>query len=215
MVKQKPDVNQISYRRAEPGDAKIASRLLFETFPQKATYIIGLGDADRARRILRDVFARPDHRLSYSVTTAALYQGRMVGLFTAFPGRRLGRLDRRLDRMLLGAYPLRGKIALIARGWPLVFIKEATHKEYFLSNLVVRKRFRGMGLGELMLSQIEKAACQAGINRVALMAAIENTRARRFYMRQGFATEAIHLESNLRVPHLGPGCHRMVKKLNC
>ena len=214
MAKENFDPQKISFRLAVPEDAKVASRLLFETFPQKATYIIGLGNGERAKRLLRDLFAKPDHRLSYSVTRAVLHQERIVGLFTAFPGRRLGQLDRKLDRLILGQYSLRGKLAVLARGWPLVFIKEATRKEYFLSNLAVRKRFRSQGVGEIMLSQIEKEAREADIDRISLMVHIENDRALKFYKQHGFKTAAIHLESNTRVPDLGAGYHRMVKELD-
>jgi ribosomal protein S18 acetylase RimI-like enzyme len=214
MAREKIDPNAIIFRSTQPADAKVASRLLFETFPQKATYIIGLGDPDRAKRILRDLFEMPGHRLSYSVTEAATFQGRIVGLLTAFPGRRLSSLDRKLDRLVLGQYSLRGKLALFKRGWPLVFIKESTRKEYFLSNLVVQRRFRSRGVGERMLFHIQRKAQEAGVNRVSLMVAIENQRARCFYESHGFKTEAIHLESNARVAHLGAGHLRMVKQLN-
>lgn len=213
MTKEKLDPKSISFRPAEPADAKPASRLLFETFPKKATFIIGLGNADRAKSILRDLFKIPGHRLSHSVTQAALHQGRIIGLITAFPGRQLGRLDRRLDWLILGQYALRGKIAVIVRGWLMVFIKEASRKEYFLSNLVVRKRFRSQGAGEIMLGQVEEAARTASLDRVSLMVHIENERARQFYQRLGFETTAIHLESNTRVPYLGAGYHRMIKEL--
>jgi len=213
MVKGKLDPSAITYRPSAPEDAKVASRLLFATFPKKATFIIGLGDADRAQRILRDLFAQPAHRLSYSVTTAAIYQGRIIGLFNAFPGKSLGRLDRRLDRLILGQYSLRGKFAVVRRGLPQVFIKEATRKEFFLSNLSVRNRYRSQGVGERLLFQIEAKARQAQLSRLSLMVHIENERARQFYKRQGFETTAIHFESNARVAHLGAGYHHMVKEL--
>jgi ribosomal protein S18 acetylase RimI-like enzyme len=214
MTKEKFARESISFRPAKPEDAKLASRLLFETFPQKATFIIGLGDADRAKRILRNLFEKPDHRLSYSVTHVVLHQGRIVGLLTAFPGWRLGHLDRRLDFAILRQYSLRGKLAVFSRGWPMIFIKEATRKEYYLSNLAVRKRYRSRGLGEHMLAYIETRARETDLDMVSLMVAIENERAKAFYERHGFKTTAIHLESNHRVAHLGVGYQRMIKELN-
>ncbi len=214
MAKQKIDRDTLSFRPARPEDAKVASGLLFETFPQKATFIIGLGDADRAKRILRTLFEQADHRLSYSVTDVALHQGRIVGLLTAFQGRQLSHLDRHLDGLILRQYSLRGKLAVISRGWPLIFIKEATRKEYFLSNLVVGKRYRSQGLGEHLLAYVETKAEQSHLSKVSLMVAIENKRAKCFYKRHGFKTSAIHLESNKRVAYLGAGYHRMVKELD-
>jgi ribosomal protein S18 acetylase RimI-like enzyme len=213
MAKQKINRDAISFRPARPEDAKVASQLLFETFPKKATFIIGLGDPDRAKRILKNLFEIAGHRLSYSVTEVALHQGQIVGLLTAFQGRQLGSLDRRLDLLILRQYSLRGKLAVIFRGWPLIFIQEATRDEYFLSNLVVKKRYRSQGLGEHLLAHVETKAEQNHLRKVSLMVAIENKRAKSFYEKFGFKTSAIHLESNQRVAHLGAGYHRMVKEL--
>ena len=213
MSRDKLEREAISFRPARPDDAKAASRLLFDSFPKKATFVIGLDDAERAKRILRTLFQKPGHRLSYSVTEVVLHKGRIIGLLTAFSGRRLSRMNRRLDLLILGQYSLRGKLAVVSRGWPLVFIKEATRKEYFLSNLVVKKHFRGRGLGELMLAHIEDKAQEAGFQSVSLMVAIGNSGARRFYENHGFTTAAIHLESNQRVGSLGAGYQRMVKDL--
>ena len=214
MARENLDPLKISFRPAAPEDSKVASRLLFDTFPKKATYVIGLGNAERAKNILRDLFAKPGHRLSYSVTEVVLYEDRIVGLFTAFLGLRLGRLDRKLDWLVLGKYSLRGKLAVLARGWPLIFIKEATRKEYFLSNLAVRKRFRSQGVGKVMLSQVEEKARHAGVDRISLMVHIQNERALKFYRQHGFRTAAIHLESNTRVSDLGAGYHRMIKEIS-
>ncbi len=207
-------MNSISIRPAKPSDAKRAGRFLFQTFEKKATFIIGLGDKNRAIKILTHMFKMPGHRLSYEFTNMVLQKGQVVGLFTSFPGRMLGKLDRRLDRSILKQYRLRGKLAVIQRGWPLVFMKETARDEYFLSNLVIRGSFRGKGLGTHVITKIEEKARQAGFAKVSLMVAIENKSARRFYERNGFKIIAVQLESNKRVPFMGPGYQRMVKDIH-
>lgn len=213
MAKDKIKPGDITFRQAAPEDAKAASRLMFETFPQKATFIIGLGDELRAKRILERLFKIPRHRLSYSTTQLVIHQGQIIGLFTSFPGFRLSKLDRRLDFLILRQYALRGKIAVFLRGWPLFFIKEAGRKEYFVSNIAVKKRQRGRGIGEITLSEIEALARGSGFKKISLMVAIENQAAKRLYERNGFRTAAIHLETNKRLPYLGAGYQRMVKDL--
>jgi len=213
MPKEKIDPELISFRPAKLEDAKLAGRLLFETFPKKATYIIGLGSEERAKKILTKIFPLKGHRLSYDVTQIILYEGRAVGLMTSFAGRMLGQLDRRLDWYLLKQYRFRGKLALFIRGYPLFFIQEATHKEYFLSNLAVKKGYRGKGIGAKALVNVEDQAKDAGYDRVSLIVNIENKDARRFYDRNGFSMRAMHLESNQRVKYLGAGYQRMVKVL--
>ena len=212
-VKRHHPIKEITFRQVKPSDAKIASGLLFETFPKKATFIIGLGSETRAKKTIQKIFKLTGHRLSHEFAWMALMDGKILGLILAFPGKDLGRLNRRLDRLLLRQYPLRGKLALILRGWPLIFIKETERDAFFLSNLVVRGRYRGQGIGEILLRQVEEKAKDEGFSKVGLMVSIDNSKARRFYDRHGYKIKAINLESNRRVPYLGPGYQRRVKDL--
>ena len=203
----------IEFRPATPKDAKIASRLLFETFPQKATFIIGLGSQERSKKILEKIFPIEGHRLSFQFTEIALIDGKVVGLMTSFPGIMKGKLDRKLDGAILRQYHLRGKLAVISRGLPLVFIKEAARDEYFLNNLAVRQGKRNQGIGREILLHFESKAKQAEYKKVSLIVHAENKGARRFYNQNGYDFRALHLESNKRVPHLGAGYQRMTKIL--
>ncbi len=89
-----------------------------------ATFTIGLGSEDRAKAILEKVFTIPGHRLSYEEMVLAVVQGRVVGGLLAYSAKQLPKLDRVTDRLILKQYKLRGKLAMIIRTWPLVFMKE-------------------------------------------------------------------------------------------
>lgn len=214
MSKNKLDKQEIEYRPARLADAKLASRLIFDTFPKLATFIIGLGNEARAKKILARIFQMEGHRFSYCYTEMVLVHGKRVGLVIAYPGKKLGKLNWRTAKVLFQQYRFRGKLALITRTWPLVFIKEANRNEFLLSNLAVKKGYRGLGIGADLLSHVEKQASQLGYQKVALMVAIENKEARRFYQQHGYLVKALHLESNKRVRYLGPGYQRMVKNLD-
>jgi len=203
----------MKFRPAKPSDGDIAARLLFDSFPKQATFTFGLGDADRAKEILKRLFPIAGHRFSFEYTQTACYQGRIVGLFVGYPGRILGRLDRHLGRLMFRQYRLRGKLALLIRALPLIFIKEAERDEFLLSNLAVKKSYRGRGIGHMLLAQVDQKARERNLAKVSLMVAIENRGARRLYERYGYKVCAINLESNKRVPHLGAGYQRMVKRL--
>ena len=205
--------NEFSIRPAKETDATFAGRLLFATFPRKASFILGLGDEKRAKGILTKLFPLPDHRLSMTYAHIAMYQGRKVGIMLTFPGRDIGRLDWKFYRHLLGQYGFRGKIAIIQRGLPLIFMKECAPDEYFLSNIALKRQMRGLGMGSRLLAFVEAQARQAGYHKVSLRVAIDNLDAKRFYQRHHYATKAIDLESNKRVSVLGPGYQSMVKEL--
>ena len=204
---------KLIFRPARPDDARQTARLIFETFPKMATYLIGLGDARRAKKLLTEIFADAGHRFSYQFTELVCQGGKVVGMFIAFPGRGLTQKDWRLPRVLLKHYTFSEKLKLILRSLPLIFIKEAAADEYLLSNLAVRKGQRSQGIGAQILKLVEAQALQADYHKLALMVDIDNPDARRFYEEHGFKVKALHLEADKRVKHLGPGYQRMVKEL--
>lgn len=213
MAKNKLSINEIEFRPARPSDAKMAGNLLYESFPKKAAYIIGLGCEGRARGILSDVFQKPGHRLSYEFTRIAMQEGKAIGVMIVFTGSDIGRLNRGLYFPILKQYKLRGKLALIFRALPLVFIKETMRNEYFLSNLVVKRQYRNKGIGKKMLHHAEDLAKEAGFNRIGLVVDLDNQKARHFYDKNGYKVKAINLVSNRHVAKLGPGSERRVKEL--
>ena len=214
MAKKKRSIKEIDFRPAKPSDARVAGGLLFETFPKKATFLIGLGCEGRARKILADIFPLPGHRLSYEFTTIVKHDNQIVGAMVHFPGAELGKLNRRLYMPILNQYRWSEKSKLIIRALPLIFIKETTRNEYFLSNLVVRCQFRSQGIGEMMLQHVGKLAEEAGLSKVSLIVNLENQKARRFYERHGYEVKALNLISDRHVPHMGPGSERRVKELS-
>jgi len=214
MAGSRISTQDVAFRTAKPEDAKAASRLLFESFPKMAAFIIGLGNEDRAKAILARLFAQEGHRFSFTYADIIQYQGKIAGIGLAIPGRKLRILNRRLGRLVMRQYKLRGKMALIIRTGPLVFIKEAARDEYILSNLAVRKRLKGKGLDGLLLSHLEKQALESGCRKVTVSILIEDKASRKFYEDHGFKNKAIQLESNKRVPYFGAGYLRMVKELS-
>lgn len=214
MAKSPIQPTEISFRPARAEDAKVTGGLLFDTFPKVATFIIGLGNEDRARAILTRIFAIPGHRFSYEETILAVYKGRVVGLLTSYPGKRLTKIDRKSDRLILKQYRIRGKLALIIRFWPMLFMNETRRDEYLIGNLAVRARYRSRGIGRILLEHAEHLAGEAGLKKLALRVAIENLDARKLYESFGFETKAMYLESNRRVKYVGAGYRRMVKTLS-
>ena len=214
MVHKNQQHLNIDFRAAELSDSRLASRLLFDTFPKMATYVLGLGDARRSKKILADAFVLEGHRFSYEFTEI-VYQGNAeVGLYVSYPGRKINKLNWCLAKAIHKRYSFGEKFRLIQRSLPMLFIQEAAFDEYLLSNLAVKKSQRSQGIGEQVLSHAEEKAIQAGYLKLALMVEIENKDARRFYERHGYSIKAIHLEPNHRIKHLGPGLQRMVKELD-
>lgn len=204
----------LTFRSACQADAQEAAQLIHSTFPQMVNFIIGLGNEDRAMKILTKIFTQEAHRLSYEFAEVALVNGRLVGLAITFPGKIMNKLDRKLAILLFRQYRLRGKLALIVRGWPLLFVNGAARDEFILSNLAMKKRYQGKGYGTKFLAHIEERTRVAGFKRLVLRVHIQNTPVRRFYEREGYRVKSVYLESNKRVAYLGAGYYRMIKDLS-
>jgi len=214
MAKTKIKPEELSFRPATTKDAKVASSLIYATFPKVATFTIGLGSEERAKAILEKIFVVPGHRLSYEEMVLAVVQGRVVGGLVAYSAKRLPKLDRRTDRLILRQYRFRGKLAMIIRAWPMIFMKDAKRRDYIIGNLAVRPQYRGRGIGKQLLIHAEKLAKEAGLRRLALRVAIENKTAKKVYEDFGFKTTAMYLESNRRVKWAGAGYRWMVKEIS-
>lgn len=204
---------QITFRPAKPEDGKAAGRLLFDTSAKEATFVVGLGSEERAKKILSKLFAADGHRLSYEFSEMILLDGQVVGVIIAFPGKSIGKLNRRFAWLVMKQYRLRGKLALIKRGFSDLFVKEADKDEFHLAHLAVKPRYRGKGVGGKALSYFDERAKQAGYTKVSLTVDIENKDASRLYERHGYQTRAINLIPKKLVPYLGSGSLRMVKDL--
>jgi ribosomal protein S18 acetylase RimI-like enzyme len=204
---------ELGYRSARPSDAALASELIFATFPEMATFIIGLGDELRAKENLACIFPLEGHSFSYSMTTLVFNEAGVVGLFIAFPGWMESLLNRRLAKVLLSQFNFWEKLQVILRGVQLMFIKEAERDEFLLSNLAVVKHARGQGIGTQILADVEERAKQAGLTKVALLVSVDNHGARQLYERMGYAGKNVYNFGNHLFPDIGPGFQRLVKVL--
>lgn len=214
MEKQKENQGALTYRPATPEDAHIASFLIFDTFPHMAAYIFGLGDEQRAQEIFSKIFVLEDHRFSYQVTEMVIREGNIVGMFIAYPASDLPRLVRGLVRVIIQQLKLMDKLKVLLRGLPSMFIEEAAPDDFLLSNIAIKKKVRGQGIGGQVLAHVEEKARAAGFQRLALIVEIDKQDACRFYERKGFEVKAKHLEPPHRVKHLGTGFQQMVKVLD-
>ncbi len=206
-------MNQIKYRAAKKSDADQAGELIFDTFPKLATTIFGLGDKEKAIKVLETIFEQEGHRFSYQYAQIAYKNDQDVGLFIAYPGNMLPKLNWHLSKVLLRQFRFLEKFKLLYSALPLIFINEAVSDEFLLSNLAVKEQNRGEGLGTHILSNVEETAKRAGMDKVAFMVTIENDSAQRFYERNNYHVKAEHLISKTRAPQLGQGYLRMVKEL--
>jgi ribosomal protein S18 acetylase RimI-like enzyme len=58
----------------------------------------------------------------------------------------------------------------------------------FVEDVIVRREYRGRGIGSLLLSEIVRWSIEKNITRLQLLAEVDNERALKFYARSGWTT---------------------------
>jgi len=143
-----------------------------------------------AHDIIATAFIDPNHSLSHEHVTFAERDGAIVGAYSAFTGRqRLTFSDAPLERAA-GRSALRMKTmrVLFAPLWRI--LENVAEDEFYLQAIAVDPECRGLGIGWLLMEDIERCARASGATRMCLHVAVKNDTARRLYARQGMVDES-------------------------
>jgi GNAT superfamily N-acetyltransferase len=172
-------------REAEPRDAAIVARLLYET--STGMYDIYAGGRRRALRILGAAYGRPGNSASREVVWVAELDGEVAGALAAFP---VAEGDRRASRFLR---------VTIARTppwkWPATLRIFQTGAELtpvpppdslYIDALATDERFRRRGVASALLEEAARVAAASGLGSVALDTAAANAAAQALYEQAGF-----------------------------
>ena len=172
-------------RPAEPGDADVVTRLLYET--ATGMYDIYAGGARRALRILGAAYVRPGNSASQEIAWVADFHGEVAGVVAAFP---VSEGDRRASRFL--------RITLARTPpwkWPAtlrIFHSGADSTpapppdSLYVDALATVSYHRRRGVATALLEETFRLAKAAGLSAVALDTAATNTAAQGLYERAGF-----------------------------
>jgi len=213
MTSTKNQNKEIKVRPAILSDGQLFAKLVFQSYPRFVQNAIGLGKEERSKNILLKLFSKPKHRFSKDYAVVAEVQGKKAGIAVLIPGKKLGRANKSFGFKLLPMYRLKGKIFLIQRFSPFVFINEAGKQELLISNISILRRYQGQGVGKALVKAAEKQAKAEGCTSVVALIGIQNTHARHFFENLGYKVSSVTLESNKRVKLFGPGYQRMVKEI--
>jgi ribosomal protein S18 acetylase RimI-like enzyme len=158
------------------------ARLYFEAFKAKLGPIFGT--PEHAARVFRRAIHPP-------MFIVALCDGQLCGV-AALAYRGQHALEVKFKHLVAEYGWLRAvfKLALL-----MLLHYEPASDEVYLDTLVVDARFRGQGIGTLLLKEVEGLARQKGILSIRLDVVDTNPRAKALYERAGFT-----IETHVRVP---------------
>lgn len=175
------------------------SNLLFETedFPEVEW---GTGDRDTLINRLRKIMMIEGSRVYYKNFRVIRNKDEVIGLTLAIRGERLKRSTFKGDRYLIKMQEnIKDKVKFICGGIEYIFYEECKKNEYYLSNIIIDKNYRGKNYSQLLLKDTEERAKKYGYSYISLIANNENLV--KYYMRFGF--KRVSLESR-----------RMIKDIN-
>jgi ribosomal protein S18 acetylase RimI-like enzyme len=208
------NIMTITFRPARSEDAELAARLIAATMGLFCDATFGLGDHQRALRVIQAFYLIPDNRFSQRLCTIAEWDAQPAGLLLAIPGKDLPALMAPMARQLWQVYPWYNALRFIWRIVPLIFDKEANKDELLISNLAVEPKFQGKGIGRSLLVLAEKKAREARLPKCALEVDLGNSNARQLYVSQGYHVVSTHhtawFEKNLK----SAGFERMSKTIS-
>ena len=174
-------------RRADPGDASAAGRLILEAAPSLALI---LGERRTALVAAEAAFRAERTELSHRFAMVEDGEG-LRGVVIAFPGRLFGSLKLGTGVHLARAAGARHAADLIRRGRVLDRLMPAPRPDVlYVSVLAVDPAHRRSGVGAVLLERLVAAADWMG-RGVALDVGVENEPARRLYEKLGFRVTSV------------------------
>ena len=199
---------------ASPETDAVASELIYQSFPETADYLFGIGSRSKAKSALQKLFSKKGNRFSHEFTDLLHVQGEVFGLLLSYPGSQIEKLDAALFWQILSLFSLTDFIRFFQRAFQLRQIKDATADEFFINNIAVLPEYRGRGYGKALLDFAEQKARRQGLDKISLTVADDNHRAIHLYERVGY--ELVHSTiAKLTPPADGTmKFQKMAKRLN-
>jgi ribosomal protein S18 acetylase RimI-like enzyme len=207
------EIPDLTLRPAQPEDAHVAAKLLYQTIEGLGAYMFGSDPCRPVLGTLKELFVRAENRFSHCFASIAESGGDVVGLLMAYPGEIVTRLDATTGRHLLGLFSL---TAMFRLAWRSLAIAgpEAKRGEYHIANVAVLPRFQGRGIESRLLALAEEQARAAGLSRTSLCVDMDNAGAKRLYQRTGYRIVLTWLYHRRVAAMAGRGYLRLVKHLD-
>ncbi|WP_346836937.1 GNAT family N-acetyltransferase [Microbulbifer sp. SAOS-129_SWC] len=182
----------LTFRPCEPRDVDAAVPLIYSSGPAAFDYAFCDSAAGQAREFLHSAFVRNSSEFSYQQHTAAIADGRLVGIGAVrnatqnlrFTGAALGRI--------LAFYSPLAALRTVTRGLRTEqVIKPPASGVGILYHLGVAPEYRGRGIGRQLVDQLLQRIHTQQLPVAALDVAESNPRARALYEQLGFSARTL------------------------
>ncbi|MEH7494037.1 GNAT family N-acetyltransferase [Neobacillus niacini] len=172
---------ELKFRGAVKKDAKKAAELIHIAIADIAEKLTGQTNKENIRETMANFFREENNRLSYQNMIVADLLGEVAGIVIIYPGEEASRLDE----------PILKRLRKKRRNEVIFLDKEADEGDFYIDTVCVDDRFRGLGIGTMLLKEAEKAALQKGYSRLSLNVAQDNPVAKKLYESIGYKRDKV------------------------
>jgi GNAT superfamily N-acetyltransferase len=173
----------VAVRRARPDDVDAAG-LVFDAAADAYTPLAG--SAERARRILSEMWSRPGHSASFEHALVAEVDGQIAGVLIGFPARDRYVLHRRLLLASLRHLSLT-RWPLLIVGLPLLVLASPRppRDSYYVGTIAIARNARRRGVASTLGYWVEAEARERGFRVIVAHTGTRHAVARRALERYG------------------------------
>lgn len=175
----------LKIERAKRKDIKELVDLIYITEPEPQEEW-GYGSEKEMKRNLRKLLSMRNNRFSIENIIVARRGKELVGMLLYLNGKDIDKLTRNSEKFIVKTQQgFFNKLGIIYSDIKdKLFCKECEEDEFYISNLAIKKEFRGNGYSEIMIEKAYEMARQKGYRKAALLA--KNEKLIEFYEKIGF-----------------------------
>ena len=136
--------------------------------------------------ILRDLYSAGNNVFGYENVEFLVHNGEVIGMHLSMDYRNRKRLVLPTLKSLIRIMGLSRFVSRLHR-FVLSGIKDRIREgDYYLSNIAVKREYRGKGFGKIIMKRIIELAREKNCSRVVLLVEEENSKAINFYRKLSF-----------------------------
>ncbi len=148
--------------------ARVIAELIYNT-EDDPQFVWGAGDKEEIISRLTKLVQRTDTRYSYKYAKIAVCDNEVCGVIIALPHTLISPLDKNTSDVLLKNLTLKDKIKYIIDRIKCIGFKESKNGEYYISNLCTAEKYRGKGVGTMLLREAERSAKKHKLGKCSLL----------------------------------------------
>ncbi len=178
-------MENVIIRKGKPQDAQDFSQLVLLSGPTFLPYLFG----SDVRNVMKNLFQHTRNYFSFEHSYFIEVNGEIAGMALVYNYKQKKRQNLRSSLLFLKylKWSIFTQFTYLLKSEHIM--AQITESEYYLSNIAVYPKFRGLGFGTKLLGVIEEEARKTGSRRIVLDVEIDNKKAVKLYERLGYNIE--------------------------